>query len=270
MEHLVERDEACDGDESGTRRDLPARWSDAELVAAMQRGQPGSFSEFFARFAPLITALARARRLPNAELTERVTDFLDDVALRLARAATPVPRTLAAYLAASFRRRDFNRIRDLRCRERLRDAYSTDANDASERVVAGASSENALTASRGPGWDGAPLSPAVERLALVLEQRLTGEERQLLAWLGARVPQREIATWLGATHGATRTRIARLRARLRDAAMRHAYTLDGADRAAITRFFRRVDIEVPTVGVPAAPNASARTESSPEGEEYDP
>jgi RNA polymerase sigma factor (sigma-70 family) len=235
----------------------------------MRRDEAGSFREFFARFAPLIAALARARRLPSSELTERVTDFLDDIALRLARGTTPVPRTLAPYLAAAFRRRHYNHIRDLRCRERLRDAYSTDPNGGSERVMPGASSEHAVNASRGPEWEGATLSPAVERLALVLEQRLTEEERQLLAWLGARVPQREIAAWLGATHGTTRVRITRLRARLRDAAMRHAYTLDGADRAAITRFFRRVDIEMPALaGV--TPSIDASTESSPEGEEHDP
>ncbi len=244
MEHLHDEE---DGETSSSRRRGAAceRWSDAALVAAMRRGETGALREFFARFAPLITALARRRPLSSADVTERVTDFLDDAVLRLSHATTPVPRALAGYLAASFRRRDGNSVRDLRCRERLRDAYAVDVGGRSERVIASASSEDAVRRSHGPGWEGSAPSPAVERLALALEQELSDEERQLLAWLGARVPQREIAVWIGTTHGATRVRISRLRARLRDAALHHAYRLDGPDRAEITRFFRRVDVEIP-------------------------
>lgn len=286
MEHLDERVEGRDENapctdggrtsstESPTSRSgrdsrEPARWSDAELVAAMRRNEPGAFREFFARFAPLVTALARARWTGSGELSERITDFLDDTALRLCRATTPVPRTLAAWLAAAFRRRDLNAMRDLRCRERLREEYSADAGGRSERVMPGATSENAMRASHGPAWEALALSPAIEQLALALERGLSGDERQLLAWLGARVPQREIAAWLGATHGATRVRITRLRARLRDAALRHAYRLDGPDRAELTRFFRRVDIEMTSVVERSEAGVQAGGESPLAGEEHD-
>ena len=249
---------------------MSARWADAALVAAMRRNEAGAFREFFARFAPLITALARSRPSASSELSERVTDFLDDAALNLCRATTPVPRTLAAWLAAAFRRRDHNRMRDLRVRERLREEYAADAGAASERVVVTASSENALRESHGPGWDGAALSPAMEQLALALEQGLSAEERQMLAWLGARVPQREIAAWLGTTHGATRVRITRLRARLRDAALRYAHRLDGPDRDELGRFFRRVEIAMPALAGPPARGAGTRSDSHLAVEEHDP
>ena len=236
-----DRDEAA----LPARRTVPARWSEAELVAAMRRNDAEAFREFFRRFAPLVTALARARRVPAAGLSERVDEFLNDAALRLARITSPPPGSLAAYLAISLRRRDYNHLRDLRCRERLRDAYSVDGAGGSERAILGATSEHAVRTSHGPGWEHGALSPAIERLALALEQGLTDDERQLLAWLGARVPQREIAVWLGVTHGAMRVRVTRLRARLRDAALRHAFRLEGWERAEIARFFRRAEIEIP-------------------------
>ena len=246
---FVERVDVPGGDdEVGAPKErpvLPSRWSDAELVAAMRRNEAGAFREFFARFAPLVTAMARARRMPADVLAERVGEFLDDAAMRLSRLVSPPPTALAAYLAASFRRRDYNHVRDLRCRERLRDAYAVDAGAGSERAILSATSEDAVRTSHGPGWEGAALAPAIERLALVLEEGITDDERQLLAWLGARVPQREIALWLGVTHGAIRVRITRLRARLRDAAMRHAFRLEGTERAELARFFRRAEIEIP-------------------------
>ncbi len=274
MEHVDDRVEGSGGIDSGVQDDVPARWSDAHLVAAMRRNETGAFGEFFARFAPLVSALARARRSPLTELvelSERVTDFLDDAALRLCRATTPIPRTLAGWLATAFRRRELNSVRDLRCRERLRDEYSVNAGGRSERVILSASSEDAVRSSHGPAWEGAALSPAIEQLALALEQGLSVEERQLLAWLGARVPQREIAVWLGASHGATRVRITRLRARLRDAALRHAYRLDGPDRVELSRFFRRVEIAVPLLAERALRSGDGRSQDSPlEGEAQDP
>jgi RNA polymerase sigma factor (sigma-70 family) len=235
----------------------------------MRRNEAGAFHEFFSRFAPLVTALARARRMPSAGLTERVNEFLDDAALRLARIASAPPHSLAAYLAAAFRRRDHNRVRDLRCREELRDAYSVDAGGGSERTILSATSEDAVRISHGPGWERATLSPAIERLALALEEGLSNDERQLLAWLGARVPQREIALWLGVTHGAMRVRITRLRARLRDAALRHAFRLEGPERAEIARFFRRVDIEIPVGAVDLVQRGGFGNDGSQGAEDQD-
>jgi len=269
VEHLEEGAIPRGVDDASGADDPPHRWGDAALVAAMRRGERGAFHEFFARFAPLVMALARANRLPSTDLTERITEFLDDAAMRLILASTPMPRTLAAYLAASFRKRARNTARDLRCRETLRDCYATDSGSGTERAVADASSEDAIRTSFGPGWEGVPLSPAVERLARAIEQGLSDDERLLLAWLGARVPQRQIAAWLGVSHGAVRVRVTRLRARLRDAALRYAYRLDGADRRELDRFFRRIDIAAPAASA-SPPSPATGSASPPAGKEHDP
>ena len=237
------------------------------LIAALRRNQPGAFREFFERFAPLITALARLHRIPATGVDERVMEFLDDVAMRLWLPTTPVPRSLTAYLAAAFRRRSFNRARDVRRRALLRDECAADTGSLAERVVPSAVSESALRTSYGPDLDPPALSPALERLALELERGLSPEERRLLAWLGQRVPQREIADWLGISHGAVRVRVTRLRARLRDAAFRYADRLDGEERAELDRFFRRIDVVSPATLAPPRASPPIRDNRTHAGED---
>ena len=244
-------------------REPPRRWTDAALIAAMRRNEQGAFREFFERFAPLITALARLHRIPATDPGERMTEFLDDAALRFCLPTTPLPRSLAAYLAASFRRRSLNGTRDLRRRMRLTEECALDLGGVAQRVIPTTVSESAVAATYGPGSDAPALAPAIERLALELERGLSTDDRRLLGWLGQRVPQREIATWLGTTHGALRVRVTRLRAQLRDAAFRHANSLDGDERAEIERFFRRVDIVVPTSLAPRAPRSRSRGNRNP-------
>ena len=241
----------------------PRRWTDAALVAAMRRSERGAFREFFERFAPLITALARLHRIPATDPEERMLEFLDDAALRFCLPTTPIPRSLAAYLAASFRRRSFNVMRDLRRRMHLGEERALDLGGLAQRVIPTAVSESSVAATYGPTPDAPALAPAIERLALELEGGLSPDDRRLLGWLGQRVPQREIAVWLGTTHGALRVRVTRLRAVLRDAAFRHASSLDGDERAEIERFFRRVDIVVPTSLAPRGPRSRSRGNCNP-------
>ena len=243
------------------------RRSDTALVTAMRSGSPGAFGEFFQRFAPLLMAYARTLRVSPSECDERVTEFLDEMAMRLARPLVPVPRSLAAYLSSAFRMRARNTRRDRRCREQLQQEYSVDVSGGGERVLAATSSENAIRSSRGPGWEPPVLASAVERLALELERGLRDDDRQLLGWLGQRVPQREIAAWLGITHGALRVRVTRLRARLREASLRYAYRLDGADRAEFERFFHRLDGAA--VDHAARPTRSPGPVPSPDTKEHD-
>lgn len=243
------------------------RWSDAALVGAMRRNDPCAFREFFERFASLLRALARLHRLPASDVDERVTEFLDDAAMRLYLPTTPLPRSLAPYLAAAFRKRSLNRARDHHRRAVLRDGCASEIGALTERVVTTAVSESALRASHGPDADTPVLSHALERLALELERGLTPDERRLLAWLGQRVPQREIAAWLGTTHGAVRVRVTRLRARLRDAAFRHAGQLDGEERAELDRFFRRIDVVVPASLAPPRASPGIRGHRNHQGEE---
>jgi hypothetical protein len=241
--------------EDGTEEEHPPRFeyrvsparrcTDEALVAAMRRSERGAFREFFERFAPLVDAIARLHRLPDTDASERVMEFLDDAALRLCLPTTRVPRSLAAYLAASFRKRSLNGIRDAHRRLRLRDGHATEGGGSTERTLPGTVSESTARAAHGPWLEPPVLAPAIERLALELERGLAPDERRLLGWLAQRVPQREIAEWLGTTHGALRVRITRLRARLRDAAFRYADRLDSSERIELDQFFRRVDIVAP-------------------------
>jgi DNA-directed RNA polymerase specialized sigma24 family protein len=243
VERLDDRlDEQAGQDRRGEER-AERRWSDEALLDAMRRNDAGAFREFFERFSPLLAALAGSCGIGTDRRDEVVTEFLDDVAMHLALASTAVPRSVASYLATSFRNRAKKVARALRVSEALPSAYLVDGGG-SERIVATLASEDAVRASHGPDWDGPGLSVAIERLALELERGLDAEERQLLALLGERVPQREIAEWLGTTHGALRVRVTRLRARLADAAVRYAWRLEGAERAALDRFFARIAIPV--------------------------
>jgi RNA polymerase sigma factor (sigma-70 family) len=229
----------------------------------MRRNESGAFREFFERFAPLLAAFARVHPLPGSDAAERVTEFLDDAAMRLCLPSTTLPQSLASYLAVSFRRRSLNGVRDLQRRVRLRDEYALDAGNPLERVVASVVSESALRSGYGPEPETPPLAQAIERLAAELERGLSVDERRLLGWLGQRVPQREIAAWLGTTHGALRVRVTRLRARLRDAALRYADRLDGDERAEIDRFFRRIDVAAPTSLAPPRASSPIRGPSTP-------
>lgn len=219
--------------------------SDDELIGAMRRHERTAFEEFFARFAPMLEALARLRRVSAGERESIVTEFLDDAAMRLVIHTTPVPRALAAYLAVSFKRWHLNRLRDDRRRDELVTAHAAESAAQGERAVLGASSEAALRGARGPGHESAATSPVLAHLVLVLENGLAERDRQLLGWLSQHVPQREIAGWLGVTHGALRVRVSRLRRCLRQAAARHAETLDGDAREELERLLR-FRLEIPT------------------------
>jgi RNA polymerase sigma factor (sigma-70 family) len=224
------------GHEHSHRRDeLP----DADLVLAMRRHESDAFHEFFARHAPMLELLAGTRRVPRAEREALVTEFLDDVAMRLVSHTTPVPRSLAAYLVVSFRRWHLNRVRDARRREELGAEHALETGAGQERAILGATSADAIRASQGPDHEDETHAAPIERLALAIENRLGASERQLLEWLGQRVPQRIIAEWLGVTHGAIRVRVTRLRRRLRAVASEYVAGLSEPERETVERFLRR-------------------------------
>jgi hypothetical protein len=105
--------------------------------------------------------------------------------------------------------------------------------------IEGLISEATRRASAGPDYDRTPASPALERLASMLEQGLSDDEELLFSWVSRWVPQSVIAEWLGVTHGAVRNRVMRLRARLKDATLQHAASFTGRERVEIEEFFRR-------------------------------
>lgn len=209
-----------------------------ELVARMRRDEPEAFAEFFRSFRPLLMSEARRLRVQPALWREVVDDCLGDVALRLRRYTTPVPRSLTPYLVRALR---LHRLA-LRRGDRRRLDGKRDGGGLGEDVpgaVTSTLSEAALRDSPGPDYERAPASPALERLASMVEEGLSAEEEQILSWVSRWVPQSEIAEWLGISHGAARNRVMRLRARLKETALRYAASFTGRERVELIEFFRR-------------------------------
>lgn len=213
-----------------------AAW-ERELVARMRRDEPDAYREFLRTFKPLLMDEARRLRVQPALWEEVVDECLDDVALQLRRETTPIPRALAPYLVRALR---LQRLKQYRGDRRRRDweREGTDTNDPGGPVESTVS-EATRRASAGPGYERAPASPALERLASMLEEGLSPEEQLLFSWVSRWVPQSVIAEWLGMTHGAVRNRVMRLRARLKDATLQHAASFTGRERVEIEDFFRR-------------------------------
>jgi len=209
-----------------------------DLVAGMRRDEPDAFKEFFGCYRPLLMAEARRLRVQPALCQEMVDECLDDVAMRLRRYTTPIPRSLAPYLVRALRLHRFALRRGERRRfDSERDGETSD--DDPTAPLVSSLSQAALRASAGPDGERTPASTALERLASMIEEGLSEEEESILSWVSRWVPQSDIADWLGITHGAARNRVMRLRARLKDVALQHAATFTGRERIELADFFRR-------------------------------
>jgi RNA polymerase sigma factor (sigma-70 family) len=231
--------------EASSSRDTSAALDDTALVEAMRQGHEDAYREFFFRFAPLVIFLARLHRVPREERTMIVTEFLDDVALRLGRRTLPVPRLLAPYVTVAFRNQLRTSARAARARVKRDEEMTSEIGEGGERPILGAVSEHAARAVYGGALQNEQVDAALERLALLLDNELDPEERRIVTWLGRRVPQREMAGWLGVNHGALRVRISRLRARLRLIALAHVESLIEEERAQIEGFLRRAGVVMP-------------------------
>ena len=210
---------------------------DDELMARLRRGEAAACHEFFARFAPMLLELAARQGVPREWCWEPVTDLLDDVAERIRAHRLPAVASLAAYLASALRRRLSNARRDRRRRERLAREVAVEAGAPGESAVLSTCSAHSLRASRPPD-DGDPdgLHPIVRGFHDHVRATLSEDEWRILGWIGERVPQREIAEWMGTTHGAMRVRVARLRARAAAAGRRYLDALAPPERALLDRF----------------------------------
>ena len=209
-----------------------------DLVTGMRRDEPEAYAEFFRCFRPLLIAEARRLRVQPALCREIVDECLDDVAMRLRRYTTPIPRSLAPYLVRALRiHRLALRRGERRRADGERDGETSD--DESAAPLASSLSQAALRASAGPDGERTPASAALERLATMLEEGLSEEEELVLSWVSRWVPQSDIAEWLGISHGAARNRVMRLRARLKEVALQHVATFTGRERIELAEFFRR-------------------------------
>ena len=216
---------------------------DQQLLAALQRGEPGAFARFIERYHRLLLDYARRAGVPTADRDELVGELLDDVALQLMTRGAALPENPRHYLLSALRHRLLNSKRARERRERIvseavRDGYGDDAATGGAHAAAGCS-EASIRASRGPAGEQGRLPPVLERLSAKLDDSLRPDERQLLVAVAENIPQREIAQWLGVSYVVARKRLERLRARLTDVAMRYTNSLEPDDARELQRFFRR-------------------------------
>ena len=92
---------------SRDHRDVTTLVWEQELVAGMRRDDPNAYMDFFRCYRPLLLGEARRLRIQPALCDEIVDECLDDVAMRLRRYTSPVPRSLAPYLVRALRLHHF-------------------------------------------------------------------------------------------------------------------------------------------------------------------
>ena len=237
----METQEASEG-ENATER-WPAA-DDATLLAAIARGVEPAMREFYDRFIDLLVTAARRQGVPAGERRSRAAEFLDDAALRLTERRHPTPRSLAAYLATSFRRQLGMAWRAEARESHRHGATLSEVADGSQRVVAEMCSEYAIRSATSPdeaaveGERGLRHQVRTE-LAQALWAAMSAEEQRMMGYLSERYPQREIAERMGITAAATRVRILRLRQRLRKVAAQYVSTLSVDDGIVLARVLGR-------------------------------
>lgn len=216
---------------------VPPRWDDAELASRLMHGEDAAILELNARYGPLLLRQAKRRGLGPAERRELVAEMLTDVTLHLMTPEAKAPLRLRGYLVATLDRR----LIDRRRRE-LSAPELVELADVEDEVATPAD-----TAATEPS-DEASAASAAHALAVTLRQAMDDADRELLLWIGERIPQRVIAEWLEMTDGALRTYVSRLRRRLREVARSHVATLPERERSALAHYFERF----PAVGSAAA------------------
>jgi DNA-directed RNA polymerase specialized sigma24 family protein len=213
-------------------------WTDRELVLRMRRDDPVALDEFYRRFTPELWKKARLLGVQPALRDEVVFDTLGDAALHLMRDTVIVPAKLTGYLVNALR----NHIRNARRAAKRRahaGAVAVSLDGSREAVVREASSEAYIRASLGPAWEPPALPQALDRLARLLDEEMTADERRLVGWMQASVPYRLVGQWIGTTANAARLRAFRLRDRLIEVAWQYQGPWSAAERRQLHAFFRR-------------------------------
>jgi DNA-directed RNA polymerase specialized sigma24 family protein len=267
---------------------------DRDLVEAVRRKSEAALIEYYRRFRPLLLREAKGLGVQPALRAELVDDCLADVALRLLRHTMATPRMIAPYLVRALRLQRLEYHRTQTRRRELEESgtvgSAAPAHPGSPigaprgpnepRADAAMLSEATRRAGLGPDGMFASLSPTLQRLAQLLDEGLTDDERLLLVWVGNWVPQSEIAAWLGITHGAVRNRVMRLRERVKRIAIRAALKFSESEQAELRSFFRRAGLVSSRTSVvpsrdlvtaprpPNAPRAAARETDESPGESH--
>ena len=229
------------------------RWratTDAALVAAMRKGSYEALREFYARFEPLLARFAARAGVRTDAWDDDAHDVLSDVVLALLEnnrsgRAREAVRDIHAYIQRAFRNRLLSATRTAERREQRDASAVSSAHETGEHIVLSTCSESSVRASAAAYGDvehedtSAHLSPAIARLAQVIDAELSVSERQMLTWVSHDVPMREIAQWLEISYAAAKVRLSRTRSRMRQRALRHVNECTGDERAALLDFFRR-------------------------------
>jgi hypothetical protein len=244
-EHVTASERERPGGPEGDDDRAPGRWrsvGDRALVGAIREGRPEAVDEFIRRFEAIVLRCARQLQIPRQDRTHWVGDVLYEVALTLGRARGPIPNHLAAYVTGACKRRGRRehttaRSHDARVREATSEVYAS-----GESAALGVCSEGSVRLACGIDWESATMPPVLARLAAAFDEEITGEERDVLSWLGQHVSYTTIASWLGISRPAAVSRIQRLRARLIRTTLRFGAGLDAADRAQLLRFLRRAGV----------------------------
>lgn len=217
--------------------------SDRELIVAMRAGASAGFDEFVARYEPLLRSRSRRTQLPEWERDECVADALQSVILHLLKPNVRAPATMAAYLTRALYNRLADATRALQARRSKEEGAVDWSARARDRAITDAVSAYTVHACQPVDAASLQLSPGLGRLAAVLVQPLSDEERLLLGWESSMIPHRTIAEWLGISRGAATKRIWRLRERLRRLATEYLGSVAPAERMEVERFLnRRSDI----------------------------
>jgi DNA-directed RNA polymerase specialized sigma24 family protein len=219
--------------------------SDAALIQAMRDSVPAAWAEFDARYRPLLEAYAKRMRIPRWDWSVCITEVLDDEAVRLVQRDGELPGNVPGFLVRAVRNR-YLKLKRAAIRREKHYADAAGLESHTEQVVRGLCSEDALRASAGPGAEAsdANASHALRRLALLLGEDLSKEEKQMLGWVGEGVPRRQIAEWLGVGYDAVRKRIYRLSQRMHGVTPAVLDRMNAEERAEVRRFLRRIGVRV--------------------------
>lgn len=233
-----------DGD-VGERRHAQSHYaalSDRALLDALRSRDGNAIEEFIRRYQALVLVQARRLRIAPEDRAHWAIEVLYQVATAIVRETASVPHSLGPYLVTACKRKAFSEWRDRLTRERWEVQCADETGGRNQRAVVSACSEAAIRSTYGPDWEPVRLPPVLERLVSVFEEGVSSDERQLLSWVGQRVPYSLVAEWLGISRAAAIKRVGRLRDRLIEAALRFGASLDAADVSELARFLRRTGV----------------------------
>lgn len=244
----MSEEKGASGDRRGARpNDHPRRrpkvnyaeLGDADLIDAMRASDSRAVVEFIIRHQRLLFERARLAGIRRQDCEDHIIEVVEEVAILIVTHRIRPTKALGAYVAKSF----FNRLADIaedaKRRRRVVRENAEDAPGQGERAMLGLVSEDAIRSSHGPDWECVPLSEPLLRLAGMIEEGLSAEDEQLLAWHSRYIPLREIASWLGMSYAAAAQRSWRLRERLREAARQYTLSLSPKERRELANFFDR-------------------------------